>query len=161
MACTLVIGFGNVDRNDDGAAYEVVNALRSRLGQELLGEEDAGLEEQAGDVDSIFVVQLAPELLDLATGYDQVVFVDAHVRPDLEEVHCARVQPEYSSSAFTHHMTPAMFLALLQMLYDREPAAWVVSVRGHHFDFVRGLSDAAAASVASAVDCIWRIANCE
>jgi hydrogenase maturation protease len=155
----LVIGIGNVDREDDGVAYAIVNGLRRRLGQELLDEPEACPEEQAGPIDSISVMQLAPELLDLATGYDRLIFVDAHVQPDLEEVHCAPVRPEYSAAAFTHHMTPAMFLALLQALYQRQPAAWLVSVRGHEFEFVHGLSEATAASVAPAVEWIVRIAN--
>ena len=45
MPRTLIIGFGNLDRADDGVAFYVINALRRRLGQKALSEEDTGLEE--------------------------------------------------------------------------------------------------------------------
>ena len=45
MPRTLVVGYGNIDRADDGVAYSVVNALRERLGQKALSEDDSGLEE--------------------------------------------------------------------------------------------------------------------
>jgi Ni,Fe-hydrogenase maturation factor len=35
---TLVIGYGNPDRADDGVAYHVVSAMRSRLGQGALAD---------------------------------------------------------------------------------------------------------------------------
>jgi Ni,Fe-hydrogenase maturation factor len=74
------------------------------------------------------------------------------VQPDAGEVHDTPVGPEYASAAFTHHMTPALFLALLQALYGHQPAGHIVSVRGHSFDFERTLSPATQASVQPAVD---------
>jgi Ni,Fe-hydrogenase maturation factor len=38
MARTLVIGFGNLDRADDGAAFHIVNRLREGLGLSTLDE---------------------------------------------------------------------------------------------------------------------------
>jgi hydrogenase maturation protease len=157
---TLVIGYGNLDRQDDGVAYAVINALRRRLGQAALGGEETQLEELGGQTDSIFVMQLAPELLDTAAGYDRVIFVDAHVRSDLPDLHSAPVQPEYASSAFTHHMTPAMLLALLQMLHHREPEGHVVTIRGQAFDFGQGLSAATGALVEPAAEqIVWLLAG--
>jgi hydrogenase maturation protease len=151
MTRTLVIGYGNLDRQDDGVAHAIVGALRRRLGQAPLGEGETGLERLEGQADSILVLQLTPELLDVALRYDQLVFVDAHVQPDADEVHCTPVEAEYASAAFTHHMTPAMFLALLQALHQHRPAGHTVSVRGHWFDFERTLSPATQASVQPAV----------
>jgi Ni,Fe-hydrogenase maturation factor len=83
MDRTLVIGYGNLDRGDDGVAYYVVNALRQRLEQTPLKEYDTGLEELGAAVDSIFLTQLMPELINALADYDQVVFIDAHVIPDV------------------------------------------------------------------------------
>jgi hydrogenase maturation protease len=145
---TLVIGYGNPDRQDDGVAYQVINALRQRLGQASLSEEETGLDhlDHGADTDSVLVMQLVPELLDTAAEYEQIVFVDAHAGADGEDLHCAPVQPAYGSAAFTHHMTPAMFLALLQVLYHREPAGTIVSIRGHRFDFAPGRRELSAAT---------------
>ena len=157
MSRTLVIGFGNIDRADDGVAFQVINALRRRLGQKALSEEDTGLEELGAPVDSVFLSQLAPELMDTLTEYGQVIFVDAHVYETLEDLHCAPVVPEYAPSTFTHHLTPGALLALLKTLYGVEPAGHLVSIRGYDFDFHRDLSTNTRALVESAADCILEI----
>ena len=157
MSRTLVIGFGNIDRADDGVAFQVINALRRRLGQKALSEEDTGLEELGAPVDSVFLSQLAPELMDTLTEYGQVIFVDAHVYETLEDLHCAPVVPEYAPSTFTHHLTPGALLALLKTLYGVEPAGHLVSIRGYDFDFHRNLSANTRALVESAADCILEI----
>jgi hydrogenase maturation protease len=157
MSRTLVIGFGNIDRADDGVAFQVINALRRRLGQKALSEEDTGLEELGAPVDSVFLSQLAPELMDTLTEFGQVIFVDAHVYETLEDLHCAPVVPEYAPSTFTHHLTPGALLALLKTLYGVEPAGHLVSIRGYDFDFHRDLSTNTRALVESAADCILEI----
>jgi hydrogenase maturation protease len=156
MSRTLVIGYGNIDRADDGVAYFVVNALRRVLGQDMLGEEDTGLEGLGGQVDSVFLHQLTPELLEWMGDYDEIVFVDAHVYQNLDDLHCSPVSPEQSAPSFTHHVTPAMLLAFLRALYHGEPSARIVSIRGYDFDFHPGLSTATAAQVGPAVECILR-----
>lgn len=157
MSRTLVIGYGNRDRQDDGVAYYVVNALRSALGQERLSQDDSGLEGLGSTVDSIFCLQLAPELLETALDYERLVFVDAHVHPDANDVHCEEVQPEYAVAAFTHHMTPAMFLALLQALYDSHSDGHIISVRGYRFDFDTQLSPQTEALIEPARDKILEL----
>ena len=157
MPRTLVIGFGNIDRADDGVANSVINALRRRLGQKPLPEDETGLEELGAEVDSIFLSQLTPELMETLTGYQRVIFVDAHVYENVDALHCEPVSPEYTPSTFTHHLTPAAFLALLKTLYHREPAGYLVSIRGHDFDFHRDLSAETEALVGPAVEYILRL----
>jgi Ni,Fe-hydrogenase maturation factor len=96
-------------------------------------------------------------LIDTLVDYDQVVFVDAHVRDDVPDLHCEPVLAEYAPSAFTHHMTPAMLLALLKAIHGREPVGRLVSVRGRDFDFHSRLSASAQALVEPAVTCILRV----
>ena len=156
MCRTLVIGFGNIDRADDGVAFQVINALRRRLNQKALSEEDTGLEDLGAPIDSVFLSQLAPELMDTLVEYRQVIFVDAHVYETLEDLHCAPVVPEYAPATFTHHLTPAALLALLKTLYRVEPAGHLVSIRGYDFDFHRNLSEKTSALVEAAADCIHR-----
>jgi len=148
---TLVIGYGNLDRSDDGVAHWVVNALRRHLGLEALGEDSTGLETLGQTVDSVFLTQLVPELVDVLTAYNLVIFVDAHVFQNAPDVRCAEVVPSLSQPGFTHHMTPQLLLALFGRLHHQELRASVVAVRGHHFDFGRSLSAATAALVEPAV----------
>ena len=157
MSRTLVIGFGNIDRADDGVAFSVINALRRRLGQKPLLEDETGLEELGVQVDSVFLSQLTPELLETVAGYRQVIFVDAHVYENVDALHCEPVSPEYTPSTFTHHLTPAAFLALLKTLYHREPAGYLVSIRGHDFDFHRDHSAETEVLVGPAVEYILRL----
>ncbi|UCC75541.1 MAG: hydrogenase maturation protease [Anaerolineales bacterium] len=147
MSRALVIGYGNLYRADDGVAYDVINTLRQSLGHGSLEEGSTGLEKLGAQIDSIFLTQLGPELIDTLADYDQVIFVDAHVREDVGDLYSTPVSPAYTPSAFTHHMTPAMLLALLQALHDQELPGYIVSIRGHDFGFRRGLSTAAAALV--------------
>lgn len=153
---SLVLGIGNVDRQDDGVAYWVVQALRRRLGQPLLGPDETGLEDLGGRVDSVFLAQLVPELLDTAVDYDRLVFVDAHAQPEWQDLHCAPVKPEHQITILTHHLTPGLFMALLQALYGCTPKAFLVSLRGYQFDFGRELSAATAALIEPALAEIMR-----
>lgn len=152
MMRTLVIGYGNLDRGDDGVAYAIVNELRKALFRKALDEEETGLEDLGGKTDTVFLRQLVPELMETAVEYDQLVFVDAHVGERDGEIAWRQVAPEFVPSAFTHHLTPATFLALMRALYDRAPAGYLLSVRGYAFDFCRGLSEATGALVGPAVE---------
>jgi molybdopterin-guanine dinucleotide biosynthesis protein A len=153
---TLVIGYGNLDRADDGVAYHVINALRQRLGQKPLSEDETGLEELGGQTDSILLSQLTPELIGILADYRQVIFVDAHVHEGVPDLYCTPVSPQTAASAFSHHLTPAVLLALLQAIRHVEPMGEIVSIRGHDFDFHRRLSGATARMVQPAVEHILR-----
>ncbi|MCX7817450.1 MAG: hydrogenase maturation protease [Syntrophales bacterium] len=136
----LIIGLGNIDRADDGVAWWIVNAIRKRLGLRPLGEYETGLEEMKGFVNAIFVHQLTPEILEDIIGYQKIIFVDAHTVPKESEVYVSSVTPSYESLLFSHHLTAPTLLAFLKDLYNEEPRAYIVSIRGHDFDFHRNLS---------------------
>lgn len=157
MSRTIVVGYGNIDRADDGVAYEVINALRQRLGQERLKEGDTGLENLGSSPDSIFLIQLMPEIMEILIDYDQIIFVDAHAGANTNDLNCIPVTPEYVSSTFTHHMTPASLLAFMEVLYNREPAGHIVSLRGYDFDFKRIISASTKMLVPAAVEKILKL----
>ena len=156
---TIIIGHGNIYRSDDGVAFTVINELRRQLGQELLEEGDTGLDELKRENDSIFLLQLVPEIMELLAGYDKIIFVDAHVGSDLEELNCSPVEAQYVSSSFTHHMTPAALLAFLKTMYQCEPETHLVSIRGCDFDFKKTLSSKVQALVQPAVDAILKVTD--
>jgi len=156
---TLVAGFGNLDRADDGVAFHVVNAFRRRLGQVTLDEDNTGLEELGGLVDSVFIGQLVPEMIDLLDGYDQVIFVDAHIDPGLNDLHCSVVSPDEAGLTFTHHMSPATLLAFFSALHGRDLEGHLVSILGHNFDLHRDLSPKTLPLVEAAVEMILNLTN--
>lgn len=156
---TIIIGLGNIDRADDGVALEIINLLRIERGLRPLEDGHAGIEPLGEKTDVLCLMQLVPEIMETLVHYDRVIFVDAHVAENLDDLHCARVHPEHVQSPFTHHMTPSSLLAFLHILYGHEPEAYLLSVKGHDFDFKRGLSPATGSLLPSAVARIMDIAG--
>lgn len=149
---SLVVGYGNTSRRDDGVALQVINGLRARWGQPPLDPEAEIWGELEGVHDSIFVQQLTLELSSSLVWYSMVVFVDAGL-PQMEAaVRVEQVTPNLRPTAISHHMEPAVLLALADGLVGRAPAGWLVSVRGHDFDFGEALSAETAATVREAVE---------
>jgi hydrogenase maturation protease len=137
---TLIVGYGNPDRGDDGVGFFLVNAVRARLGLRPLEATETGLEDLTGRVDAVFLLQLVPELIETLSRYDRVIFVDAHVGDETPEVDARLLVPHYTLSAFTHHVTPETLLAMVGLLAPEVPPGHLVSIKGHSFDFRQGLS---------------------
>jgi hydrogenase maturation protease len=152
MAASLVIGYGNSERQDDGVAFYVVNRLRRRLAQQPLAWDEDGLSRLARRTDSVFIRQLAPELIEVLVHYDRVIFVDAHVPADSPNLRCTRLYPGAGVPVFSHHMHPEMLLGFLKAVYGSEPVSHLLTVQGRRFDLKRGLSVQAAALVDPAAE---------
>ncbi|NOZ30118.1 MAG: hydrogenase maturation protease [Chloroflexi bacterium] len=136
----LVLGYGNLSREDDGIGFHVVNAVARRLGRPPLTLDDDGLSDLGQAVDLVFQPQLVPELAELIIDYDVVYFVDAHTGAYEETIRWERLEPGYVPSSFTHHLTPATLLEVASTLYGRAPVGYLVSVRGYRFGFGMELS---------------------
>lgn len=155
---TLVAGFGNLYRRDDGVARYVVNALRERLGREPLDEMDDGFGDVGHDVDTVVLHQLVPEMAEDLRGYGLVIFVDAHVGSTMpEKVHEEPVAVTYRTPFVYHQTHPSTLLALTRQMYGVAPEAILISLLGHDFDFGEGLSEETAALVEPAVDRILEL----
>ncbi len=154
---TLVIGYGNPSRRDDGVALHVVNALRAHWGRPPLEPGEDGVDDLDGAQDSVFVQQLAPELASLLLHYDLAVFVDAALPHAPSAVCIEPLRANLRLAAVSHHMEPATLLALAATLYGHAPQTFLVSIRGQDFDFGEELSPATQASVPAAVDHVLRI----
>jgi hydrogenase maturation protease len=148
---SLVIGFGNVFRRDDGVAWVILNALRAHLGRQPLDFDDDGFDDLGHTVDTILVHQLVPELSDVAAAYDLIVFVDAHVGAIDALVYEEELDACYKSATVSHQLHPCSLLALIEELHGRAPRGMLISVRGYDFEFGEGLSDETAALVPQAV----------
>lgn len=150
---SLILGFGNADRQDDGLAWHVLVGVAARHGQAVRSPDD-DLPSLPGGVDLLFQLQLTPELAEDLAAYDRVCFVDAHTGNIDEDVALSPVVPGYQASPFTHHLTPATCVAIAGALYGRAPKSVLVSVRGHVFGFESELSAQSAALVPEAVNLI-------
>lgn len=138
---TLIIGYGNIDRQDDGVAWHVLLQVMQNFGiyTSGLGEED--LPVVFGDLEFQFHLQLMPEMADDLGQYERVVFIDAHTGNVPDVIHKETVSSEYQSSPFTHHLTSSTLLSLCDVIHKKHPDAMLVSVRGYEFQFTRDLSE--------------------
>lgn len=138
---TLIIGYGNPDREDDGVAWHILGLVAQRLGHTLAIPPDDEFQTFGIEIDLYFTLQVTPELAEMITAYDRVIFVDAHTGIVPEEIHWQDLVGDYQTSPFTHHMTASTCVGLARTLYDARVEAYLVSVRGYAFGFTRILSE--------------------
>ncbi len=158
MKKSLIIGYGNPDREDDGVAWHILRALTVKLGlpsPESYEDEFPGF----APIDFAFYLQLTPEMAEEINNYEHVCFVDAHTGNIPEPVRLISVEGEFQRSPFTHHLTPQSLLSMCETLYGRKPDAALLSILGHRFLFTRQLSEETTALVPQAVDLIWEWLN--
>lgn len=148
---TLVCGFGNPYRRDDGVGRVVVNTLRQLMGRQPLHPLSDGVEDLGHQVDTIALQQLLPELAEVLADYDLVIFVDAHVDHLREMLHEERVEAAYQMPFVSHQTHPATLLELARSMGGHAPGGMLLSLCGHDFEFGEGLSTQTAALVSLAV----------
>ncbi len=148
MLTTLVLGYGNPDREDDGVAWHILQQLAAHYGCPITTVDEIELDSSPlprsptpSPPHLAFALQLTPEMADPLARYQRVCFVDAHTGAYPEAVRMVSVEPGYQPSAFTHHLTPESCLAIAQSLYGQSPVALVVSIRGYSFGYKTSLSD--------------------
>jgi len=134
MPHTLIVGYGNALRGDDGAGYIAAELLRERL-------RDPGIE-------VVSQHQLTPELMESISQVALVVFIDASISGPSGKVHRIPLRPAPACARFTHHATPESLLAGAQALYGHTPEAVLYTIPGRSFD----TGDELTPSVRQAVD---------
>lgn len=117
---TLIIGYGNQSRRDDGVGWFIIEQLAA------LNLSGVALETAH---------QLEVEIAETISRYDAVIFVDAAIPEAPEAIQRSVVTPNFQSHAVAHYLTPADVLSLCQTLYQREPKAVLFSIRGRDFNF--------------------------
>jgi len=124
---TLVIGYGNDSRNDDGVGWHVVAELQKRTLPGVTFET---------------AHQLEVDFAETVRDYDRVIFVDAAIPESPRAWWREDVVPGFQSHAVAHFLTPADVLGLSQTLSGRAPTGVLFSIRGHDFNFGTALSPA-------------------
>lgn len=121
---TLVIGFGNPIRSDDGAGIWIAEQL-------------AALHLPGVVVESCH--QLSLDLLEEFHAFARLLFIDAAA--DGEPLRLARVgAPGVAIPPSAHHLTPADLLGMYATLYGQMREALLLTVRGENFEFGTTLS---------------------
>lgn len=155
---TLIVGYGNIDRQDDGVAWYVLSRLSGLFG-------GLPIFTSAEEMDSIdhdrhallFQLQLTPELAETFLKFDRIIFIDAQTGESAKGVEAVEVNPVYQPSPLTHHLTPEACMALLKTVYQHSASAILVTIQGHQFGFGANLSASTALSVDYAAQVIENI----
>lgn len=159
MKKTLVIGYGNQDRQDDGVAWHVLNGIAAEYEinvHDLDNPESIHVNET---LDLLYLLQLVPELSERISQYQKVCFVDAHTGDIPDLIKLEEIKPKYHQSPFTHHMTPQTLLEICKAIYGDAPQALLASIRGYEFGFIDRLSDPTSNLVPEAIQKINRWVN--
>jgi hydrogenase maturation protease len=135
---TLVIGYGNPLRRDDGAGPQTAGKVARW---------------DLPDVRTRAVFQLLPEHAAELAAVDRVLFVDASANPAIGTYQARRLDGVSVPAGVSHFGHPGELLALARELYGRRPVAWLLTVPAADLGFGEGLSAAARAGMAAAL--VW------
>jgi hydrogenase maturation protease len=152
---TLIIGYGNPDRQDDGAAWHALVRLAARLERPLPDGPEEGFFPEELNPDLWFALQLVPEMADTFAQYERILFIDAHTGHVPQEILMQPVYEAAAPSSLTHVLSPAACMALTWSIYARRPQALLLTMRGYSFKFTRELTPETSKLVDQAVEMAW------
>lgn len=133
---TLIIGYGNPGRQDDGLGPVFIDSFKLKSKKITLQSNYQLTVEDALDT----------------TSYEQVIFIDASldcaVPFQLEEILITN-----DTGFGSHSLTPHAVIQLSQSLYQHFPKAYILAIRGYEFDqFEEKLSNTAYENLQKAMD---------
>jgi len=137
---TLVIGYGNTLRGDDGAGFLAAELLRDRI--------------HRPDIEILSQHQLLPELMEPISRASRVIFIDASVSGRAGKVHRIPLRPAPACARVTHHATPEALLAGAQSLYGHTPEATLYTIPGRNFQVGQELTPSVRRAVDQLVDAL-------
>lgn len=126
---TLIYGYGNPGRQDDGLGNAFVDEMERWAASEKL---------EGITFDSNY--QLNIEDAAAIAENDLVIFVDASTE-DIEDFVLTPVNAETRVAFTTHAASPGYIVDLCRQLYERVPATYLMHIKGYEWAFREGLSD--------------------
>jgi hydrogenase maturation protease len=139
---TLIIGYGNPLRSDDGLGWHAAEHLIGTLYDK--------------HIRLIQCHQLLPELAEDISRADRVIFIDACIGDTPGKLICQKIVPDFlSENILLHHLTPSMLLAWVNVIYQKYPEAVVFSVVGKSFE----CGDTLSSEVQQAFDSLIHAVN--
>ncbi|HZQ67174.1 MAG TPA: hydrogenase maturation protease [Terriglobales bacterium] len=142
---TLVLGYGNPLRSDDGLGWHAAEQLAATL-----PDLDAEIRTTA---------QLTPELALPISEAGLVIFIDATREGEPGELTCNPLTPQLVPVRSSHHLSPEAVLALSKYMYGVSPPAFLVSLCGACFGLGEELSPAVAGQLPRLVSLVAQLAE--
>lgn len=137
---TLVIGYGNTLRQDDGLGRVAAARLAASLSPE-----------QAAAVEIDEAHQLTLELAARIVPYARLILIDAarptadHPPGSIQQIDVTPAQA--AGHLLGHYLEPGTLLAAAQALYGHAPRTVLLTITGAAFDHGAGLSPAVTAAL--------------
>ncbi|KAA3644614.1 MAG: Ni/Fe hydrogenase [Chloroflexi bacterium] len=135
----LIYGYGNPGRQDDGLGIALTQRLEAWVSEnQLMGVE----------FDNNY--QLNIEDADAIAQKDIVIFADASDE-DIEDFCFSRVDASAKVSFTTHAASPGYIVQLCKELFQKEPLALLLHIKGYEWAFQEGLSERARENLEGAL----------
>lgn len=123
----LVVGLGNPFRGDDGIGIRAAEEFEAM--------------NQDSTVEVIVAQELLPELAEVISHIDLLVFLDARANGIPGSIEVSEVKPpELRSGVFLHTLTMETLLSTARTLFGHAPKAVLISAAGESFEFGSHLS---------------------
>lgn len=122
---TIVLGIGNIGRQDDGLGWVFLDFLKK---------------EGITKTDIEYRYQLQIEDAELICHYNTVLFVDATKNNTKEGFYFDDCEPSGKFSFSTHELAPETILFLANKLYQHKPKAFVLGIQGYKWNLKNGLT---------------------
>lgn len=148
MQRSLVIGFGNPLRGDDGFGPIVAQHFLEQF--------------PSPNVSVLIRHQLTLDLAEELKHFERVIFVDAAADGPPNQTSVTRIHLESTQSEkppFSHHVAIQEVLWTAATLYDAKPTSYLLSARGENFDLELSLSQPMRALVPQAIEELRKVVS--
>ena len=133
----LIYGIGNVARQDDGLGWAFVDWL-----------EATGI---CPEAEMVRNYQLFLEDADLISRKQKVLFVDATQDPGVEAFSLQSASAKLDFSFTSHAISIPAIMATCQLCFDKQPAVYVLAIRGYEWALEEGLTAGARSNLDRAI----------
>ena len=141
----LVYGYGNPGRQDDALGNEMVVKIQEWIEKNQL---------KCMTTDSNY--QLNIEDAEKISQWEIVVFVDAS-QEGIHEYKYSKLEPQEDQVEFTMHaVSPSYVLHLCQKLFNKQPEAYILGIKGYEWELKEGLTDNAKLNLEQAFQFLTR-----
>ncbi|MFO8066873.1 MAG: hydrogenase maturation protease [Bacteroidales bacterium] len=142
MNKTLIYGYGNPGRQDDGMGARFVELVDKWI-------EESNVE----GIDTDCNYQLNIEDAAIIGEYDTVFFIDASIVEEVDSFRLDKIEPDDASIEFTMHaVSTAYVVDLCRKIYGKYPEAYVMHIKAYEFDFKEELTPKAQQNMIEAFE---------
>jgi hydrogenase maturation protease len=138
----LVYGYGNPGRQDDGTGVLLTEKLELWIHDNQLMQVHTDSNYQLNLEDAAAIAR-----------YDLVIFADAS-REDLDDFRLDTLTASEKVEFTMHALSPAFVLHLCKEIFNHEPEAYLLHIRGYEWEFMGSITEKAGHNLSAALQYI-------